>query len=324
LPFGETWITEGDKKNAPKYNSQELDKETGFYFYNARHYDPEICRFVTADTVVDGEKKDENGRIITSDTQGWNRYSYVKNNPIAYRDPTGHEAQPMGLDLSKGFNALAEKANNTLNTVKSSLSNAYESIKQTVSDKLQQAKNSITERSGGQRNSASTNNNQPGQSLLQTDPDLNPDRVVTNGVVTNSGTMANEGCYFRSLQATAEKYTGKKLSADAINAARDKLTKNGAIGGKGVSPVYVGNPDEVINDAFKRLGVKKTATVGYGGEPGQKRNYTILAGNTVFPSGASGDHKRLGDANANEIWDPAPGGNKSTSRIIDVFIHDKK
>jgi RHS repeat-associated protein len=83
LPFGETWITEGDKKNAPKYNSQELDRETGYYFYNARHYDPEISRFVTADNIVDGEY----------DTQGWNRFAYVHNNPIRYKDPTGHESE---------------------------------------------------------------------------------------------------------------------------------------------------------------------------------------------------------------------------------------
>jgi len=62
------------------FNSQELDKETGYYFYNARHYDPEISRFVTADNVIDGE----------GDSQGWNRYSYVKGNPIRYKDPTGH------------------------------------------------------------------------------------------------------------------------------------------------------------------------------------------------------------------------------------------
>ncbi len=33
LPYGETWFTEGDDNNAPKYNSQELDKETRFYSY---------------------------------------------------------------------------------------------------------------------------------------------------------------------------------------------------------------------------------------------------------------------------------------------------
>jgi RHS repeat-associated protein len=80
MPYGEDWITEGDEKNTPKYNSQELDKESGYYFYNAKHYDPEIGRFVTADTVIDGEYS----------TQGWNRFAYVHNNPIRYKYPTGH------------------------------------------------------------------------------------------------------------------------------------------------------------------------------------------------------------------------------------------
>ena len=73
-PYGESWITEGEGDNNPKYNSQELDRETSFYFYNARHYDPEICRFVTADTVVDGEYS----------ASGWNRYMYVGGDPIGY------------------------------------------------------------------------------------------------------------------------------------------------------------------------------------------------------------------------------------------------
>ncbi|MBN2160742.1 MAG: hypothetical protein JW807_15235 [Spirochaetes bacterium] len=80
LPFGGTWITEGDRGHAPKYNSQELDRETGYYFYNARHYDPDIARFVTADTVISSE----------TNTQAWNRYAYCSNNPIMYKDPTGH------------------------------------------------------------------------------------------------------------------------------------------------------------------------------------------------------------------------------------------
>jgi RHS repeat-associated protein len=102
LPFGEDWITEGDTKNAPKYNSQELDKESGYYFYNARHYDPEIGRFVTPDTVIDGENS----------TQGWNRFAYVHNNPIRYKDPTGHwniESNIPGYGkVEKGHETLTE------------------------------------------------------------------------------------------------------------------------------------------------------------------------------------------------------------------------
>jgi len=86
LPYGEAWFTEKtegvEEEHSPKFNSQELDRESGFYFFNERHYDSVVARFVSADTVVDGE----------FDTQGWNRFSYVKGNPVVYRDPTGHEA----------------------------------------------------------------------------------------------------------------------------------------------------------------------------------------------------------------------------------------
>jgi hypothetical protein len=37
LPYGETWFTEEktglEEEHNPKFNSQELDKETGYYFY---------------------------------------------------------------------------------------------------------------------------------------------------------------------------------------------------------------------------------------------------------------------------------------------------
>ncbi|WP_280525245.1 RHS repeat-associated core domain-containing protein, partial [Leptospira wolffii] len=64
-------------------------KESGFYFYNARHYDASIARFVSADTIIDGE----------FDTQGWNRFSYVKGNPITYKDPTGHAIEERNVQF---------------------------------------------------------------------------------------------------------------------------------------------------------------------------------------------------------------------------------
>ncbi|PJZ64920.1 hypothetical protein CH371_15575 [Leptospira wolffii] len=79
-PYGETLVQRGTQDFAPKYNSQELDRETSFYFYNARYYDPQIARFTSADTIIDGARS----------TQGWNRFSYVAGNPIRFKDPTGH------------------------------------------------------------------------------------------------------------------------------------------------------------------------------------------------------------------------------------------
>ncbi len=127
LPFGEDWITEGDTKNAPKYNSQELDKESGYYFYNARHYDPEIARFVTPDTVIDGELS----------TQGWNRYAYVHNNPIRYKDPTGHAS--VGSELLAGAKESLSGYAKTAESIKSAVTNPS-----SVIDKVKNSFNSTT------------------------------------------------------------------------------------------------------------------------------------------------------------------------------------
>ena len=144
LPFGEDWITEGDTKNAPKYNSQELDKESGYYFYNARHYDPEIARFVTPDTVIDGELS----------TQGWNRFAYVHNNPIRYKDPTGHAGEEQSSQsTAESSNSASSGGNNQ--EVKAETKGSFDSI-------LGKSKDSglkVTKGSGGRTTIESANPN---------------------------------------------------------------------------------------------------------------------------------------------------------------------
>jgi hypothetical protein len=49
-------------------------------FYNARYYDSNIAKFVSADTIVP----------TPTNPQSFNRYSYVDNNSIRFVDPSGH------------------------------------------------------------------------------------------------------------------------------------------------------------------------------------------------------------------------------------------
>lgn len=57
----------------------QLDN-VGFVDMNARLYDPALGRFLSADTIVQ----------FPDSTQGYNRYTYVNNNPLSYTDPSGH------------------------------------------------------------------------------------------------------------------------------------------------------------------------------------------------------------------------------------------
>jgi len=50
------------------------------YNYNGRLYDPVIGRFISADPFVQAP----------FDPQSLNRFSYVRNNPLIYTDPTGY------------------------------------------------------------------------------------------------------------------------------------------------------------------------------------------------------------------------------------------
>jgi len=81
-PFGRTQTTSPQVsfKVSRQFTGQVKDDETGLYYYNARYYDPELGRFVQADTVISD----------LSNPQTYNRYSYVQNNPLKYTDSTGH------------------------------------------------------------------------------------------------------------------------------------------------------------------------------------------------------------------------------------------
>ncbi len=61
------------------YTGQKQDS-TGLLYYNARYYDPSLGQFLSPDTLVP-----DAGLVLD-----YNRYMYVRGNPLKYTDPTGH------------------------------------------------------------------------------------------------------------------------------------------------------------------------------------------------------------------------------------------
>lgn len=69
------------------------------YFYNARYYDPYLNRFLSPDSIIPDPQN----------PQDLNRYSYTRNNPLRYTDPTGHYANKThhSVTTEQGFQVVA-------------------------------------------------------------------------------------------------------------------------------------------------------------------------------------------------------------------------
>ena len=76
-----TYANEIGHINPFRYRSYYFDNETGLYYLQSRYYDPQVGRFINADSIDYLEPKQ---------LQGLNLYSYCQNNPVMYVDPTGH------------------------------------------------------------------------------------------------------------------------------------------------------------------------------------------------------------------------------------------
>jgi RHS repeat-associated protein len=72
--------SEGTVDATHRFTGQDLDPETGVYYYGGRYYDFETCKFVSPDPFVQD----------IYDPQNLNRYTYVVNNPQNYIDPDGY------------------------------------------------------------------------------------------------------------------------------------------------------------------------------------------------------------------------------------------
>jgi RHS repeat-associated protein len=80
MPWGEERWASGELPTTFLYTGQHEQKELGLYFYNARWYDPRLSRFLSADSLIPDPYN----------SQAFDRYAYVFNNPLRYIDPTGH------------------------------------------------------------------------------------------------------------------------------------------------------------------------------------------------------------------------------------------
>lgn len=97
MPYGEGRAGQAAPLPSERaFTGQLLDTSTGLTFYGSRFYDSSLGRFVQPDTIVP-----EPGN-----PQDLNRYTYVRNSPITFNDPTGHFIPGPTGDFASGLTCL--------------------------------------------------------------------------------------------------------------------------------------------------------------------------------------------------------------------------
>ncbi|KAF1961208.1 SpvB-domain-containing protein [Byssothecium circinans] len=153
-PYGSTsYQAVQSQTEVPKryrFSGKERDAETGLYYYGSRFYAPWLGRWTNCDPA---------GTI-----DGTNLYSYVKLNPVRYKDPEGRQAadgtRPPAIDQPAnvqkippapattenpgGNHSREEKAPSMWEKAKQQMSNDLEKTKQNISETVQFTKEQLT------------------------------------------------------------------------------------------------------------------------------------------------------------------------------------
>lgn len=105
-PYGEEIsCSPSNASNHYKFTGKERDSESGLDFLDARHYASALGRFMSVDPVAITPAR-------KLDPQQFNRYGYVRNNPLRLVDPTGETLECNGSDKEACFSVLQQIAGN--------------------------------------------------------------------------------------------------------------------------------------------------------------------------------------------------------------------
>ena len=91
--WGENRYSYGTTPTTYRYTGQRQDSYINLYWYGSRWYDAYLNRWTSPDSIIPDPYS----------TQDWDRYSYCRNNPARFVDPTGHWTEDQ-LNESLGKN----------------------------------------------------------------------------------------------------------------------------------------------------------------------------------------------------------------------------
>ena len=175
------------KKRMGSVLGQEYDPESSLYYYNARYYDPTIGVFTTADTVVPS----------STDPLAYNRYMYVRGNPVIYTDPSGHSWSSFWNGVKKFFKKVVKVVSTVVSAILSPITAVASGIQSAIT---------------GQSFSETFNNNFNGVTSAVGAAIMLPIAVnpLLTGLIGGFESLANGGNFFSGFGVERFNYTLKR------------------------------------------------------------------------------------------------------------------
>ncbi len=102
-PYGVEW-NEAESADSRRFTAKERDAESGLDYFGARYYSAPVARFTSVDPAYAWSEN-------LADPERWNRYAYVRNNPLRYVDPDGRAIETPWDVLNLGIGVASFAAN---------------------------------------------------------------------------------------------------------------------------------------------------------------------------------------------------------------------
>jgi RHS repeat-associated protein len=129
-PYGSERIATGTFDEQRKFAGTEYDTGTGLNYMGARYYNPACGQFISEDPSFLGMGASQITAQLLADPQQQNSYSYARNNPLRYTDPTGEEAKE---NTYAALSGALQGLKDTLTSLLATLSNPVGTVQNTAS-----------------------------------------------------------------------------------------------------------------------------------------------------------------------------------------------
>ncbi len=260
----------GHLESAQRFTGQERGGETGLDYFRARYMAAAQGRFTSPDAPL----LDQN----PGDSQSWNLYSYVRNNPLIFTDPTGNDC----VYVNSGGNGI-ESINNQ-NTSKDCGKTGGYWVDGTVTQaRFAHGSLSLTGTTNGADRTSASYGFGPdfGLLALQRGTQLAAPAVNTVGGLMAVGAVVGAVAIGRPVIAAGAGLTSVNLigAAEAAALALPAGAKLAQMIARSGNPQFVGNPQAFLSfsrDFVSTAITQGTYTVG---------SYISKAGSTIYRVG---------------------------------------